>query len=266
MPSTNVKQITRAEFTNVDAYQQIVQCKQPILIKQLVNDQSLEQLLINEKQQLKPLYSRGAVPFLYLYFDNETLRKAIFSLPIVQSLVQHKHTKFRSAMRLWQHKSGHISPLHYDQRSTDLLNLCVHGEKRWLFAPPTAKLNCWPFFNIALPWQTHRNIEWQTVTMNAGDLLYIPRNWFHQVLTTQDDTRNINLIFNDLSDSVIADRELELAAMRSAIIPNYIYGDNIPVLNQAIQQVSKRRMLKRFIIEMRFIILLIGLAILIYQL
>jgi len=86
--------------------------------------------------------------------------------------------------------------------------------------------------------------------MQAGDMLYIPRNWFHRVETLADNTENINIIFNDLADKYMQSREQELAAIKNLLIPNYIYGDNIAMLNEQIKAVSKKRIFKRLIKEL----------------
>jgi hypothetical protein len=243
-----------------DLFDCIIAAKQPLLIKKLLTDNTLDTTLLAHKDNITPLYSRGAVPFLYTYFDSPELRSRIFSLPIISQFVGNKKLKFRKEMRLWQHQQGNISHLHYDQRSTDLLNLCLHGEKKWLFASPESAIYCWPFFNIALPFQLKKkSVRWLELTMSAGDLLYIPRNWYHQVTTTKDDTRNINIIMNDLTDPTMQTREQELAAFRSLIIPNYIYGDDIEVLNNSIKQVPKTRIFARLLKELSPVIIILSL-------
>jgi len=238
---------------HIDFYEEVVKQKQPILIKNFVDSCALQQLINNNKTQMKPSYGRGAVPFLYLYFDNTRIRDYLFSLPLIKNLAANSNTQFREKMRFWQHNKGNISNFHYDQRSTDLLNLCVSGAKKWLFLAPEAPIKCWPFYNIALPFQQKVKAQALTITMAAGDLLYIPRNWYHQVETLEDNTQNINVIFNDLADSKMQTREQELAAFRHLLIPNYVYGDDIEVLTNTIKSVSKRRIANRLIKEILFL-------------
>lgn len=230
-------------------YDDFVRCKQPILIKNAVNSDEIKQLINDRKKEIKPLYSRGSVPILYTYFNDPTIRKYLFGLPIIKHLICNDKTQFRDEMRLWHHDKGNISYFHYDQRSTDLLNICVSGSKQWLFLPPDAPLKCWPFYNIALPFQWKTKSKAISMIMEQGDLVYIPRNWFHQVTTLQNNTSNINIIFNDLADPIMENREKELASIKQLFIPNYVYGDNIDVLNDAISQVPLFTTIKRILVE-----------------
>ena len=153
-------------------------------------------------------------------------------------------------MRLWHHNKGNISYFHYDQRSTDLLNICLSGSKQWLLLPPDAPLKCWPFYNIALPFQRKKKKQAISLIMEQGDLIYIPRNWFHQLMTLEHNTKNINLIFNDLTDNQMATRERELTSIKRLFIPNYIYGDNIAMLNNTIDSVPILKTLARLFREL----------------
>jgi len=240
-----------------DFYDQIIALKKPILIKNFLNTAEFQQLLTEKECQMTADYGRGAVPFLYLYFDNAVIRNYLFNLLLIKNLVANKNTQFRDKMRFWQHKKGNISHFHYDQRSTDLLNICISGSKKWLLLPPEAPLKCVPFYNIALPLQKSVKEQALEITMQAGDLLYIPRNWFHRVETLENNTQNINIIFNDLADSKMQPREQELAALRNLLLPNYVYGDDIKALNVEIKSVTKHRIGKRLLIELLPFILLV---------
>ncbi|PCI62623.1 MAG: hypothetical protein COB35_03070 [Gammaproteobacteria bacterium] len=242
--------INSSELSHNNFYQKIVKRKQPVLIKNVINTAEFQQLLSDNKTEMKADHGRGSVPFLYLYFDSETIRNYLFNLPLIKNLVKNKNTLFREKMRFWQHHKGNISHFHYDQRSSDLLNVCISGSKKWLFLPPEVPLKCLPFYNIALPLQKSVKAQAIEITMQAGDLLYIPRNWFHRVETLADNTENINIIFNDLADKHMQTREKELAAIKNFLIPYYIYGDNIAVLNEQIKTVSKANIAKRLLIEL----------------
>lgn len=240
-------------------YNDFVQYKKPVLIKGALSSKRLNQLVLDKKDKIKPLYTRGAAPFLYTYFDDITIRDYVFDLPIIKHLINNSDTLFREKMRLWHHSKNNISYFHYDQRSTDLLNICLSGSKKWYFLPPDAPLKCWPFYNIALPFQKNKKQKAMTLIMEQGDVIYIPRNWFHQVTTLEDDTKNINVIFNDLADTKMEKREKELASIKRLFIPNYVYGDNIAVLNDAISNVPLLITLKRLLIELAPILVFITL-------
>tara|TARA_R110001583_G_scaffold106334_1_gene254582 strand:+ start:4648 stop:5421 length:774 start_codon:yes stop_codon:yes gene_type:complete len=254
--------INSQEIEYCNFYHDFIQHKKPILIKNALNSNTLNQIVIDKKEEIKPLYSRGAAPFLYTYFEDSTIREHVFKLPIIRHLFDNPNTQFREKMRLWHHNKGNISYFHYDQRSTDLLNICLSGSKQWLFLPPDAPLKCWPFYNIALPFQKEKKKKAIAMVMEQGDLIYIPRNWFHQVTTLEDNTKNINVIFNDLTDKKMEKREKELASIKRLFIPNYIYGDNIAVLNDAIDKVPMLITMKRLLIE--FVPMFIFIGILFY--
>lgn len=241
--------VNSQEIEHCNFYHDFINQKKPALIKNTFNSNKVKQLISNREKEIKPLYSRGSVPFLYTYFDDSIIRDYVFDLPIIKHLVCNDKILFRRQMRLWQHDKGNMSYFHYDQRSTDLLNICISGSKEWLFLPPETSLKCWPFYNIALPFQRQQKSKAISIIMEPGDLVYIPRNWFHQVKTLQDNTSNINVIFNDLADPIMENREKELASIKQLFIPNYIYGDNIDVLNDAIAQVPLLITIRRILIE-----------------
>lgn len=243
-------------------YSDFVQYKKPILIKNALHSKTLNQIVTDKKEDIKPLYSRGAAPFLYTYFEDSSIHEYVFRLPIIRYLFDNPNTQFREKMRLWRHNKGNVSYFHYDQRSTDLLNICLSGSKKWLFLPPEEPLRCWPFYNIALPFQKEKKKKALVMIMEQGDLIYIPRNWFHQVITLENDTKNINVIFNDLSDKKMEKREKELASIKRLFIPNYIYGDNISVLNEVIKKVPLFTTLKRLFIELSPVLIVITVLIL----
>lgn len=249
--------VNSKDIESRDFYHDFVCSKKPILIKAAFNSAELTRLINDKKEEITPLYTRGAVPFLYTYFNHATIRDFVFNIPIIKQLLTDNNTQFRKNMRLWAHNQGNVSYFHYDQRSTDLLNICLSGSKKWLFLPPEAPLRCWPFYNIALPFQKKKKKAAISMTMEQGDIIYIPRNWFHQVITLEDYTKNINIIFNDLADKKIEIREKELAAIKHLLIPNYVYGDNIAIVNEAITQVSLPTIFQRLLIELTPVILLI---------
>ncbi|UUO23728.1 hypothetical protein FGD67_11130 [Colwellia sp. M166] len=242
--------INSQEIEYRNFYRDFIQSKKPILIKSAFKPNTLNKIVTDKKDKIKPLYSRGAAPFLYTYFDDSTIRNYVFNLPIIKCLLDNPNTQFREKMRLWHHNKGNISYFHYDQRSTDLLNICLSGSKQWLLLPPDAPLKCWPFYNIALPFQRKKKKQAISLIMEQGDLIYIPRNWFHQLMTLEHNTKNINLIFNDLTDNQMATRERELTSIKRLFIPNYIYGDNIAMLNNTIDSVPILKTLARLFREL----------------
>lgn len=248
--------INKDDFEPNSFYDDFIQYKQPVLVKNFLPTNELNQLFIDRRRNLKPSYGREAVPFLYLYFDDPLIRQYVFDLPIINALVHSKKIRFRRQMRLWEHGKGHVSRFHYDQYSIDLFNICLAGSKRWLFISPETPLKCWPFYNVALPFQKQYESNAIAMKMEKGDLIYIPRNWFHQVTTLQNDTKNINVIFSDLADTKLQQREKELASIKRLLRPKYIYGDNVEVFNDEIKKVTLATTVRRVFIEITPIFLL----------
>lgn len=99
------------------------------------------------------------------------------------------------APRLW-FGGGVEGPLHYDQSNN--LHAIISGTKRFIFANPDQLSNLYPMSVFSgmphmsraslrdpnyerFPRLRHaRSIE---VTVNRGDILFIPRGWWHQVST-----------------------------------------------------------------------------------
>ena len=102
-----------------------------------------------------------------------------------------------ASMTAWVGTS-HTEPLHYD--NSDNLHLMVQGQKRWLLFPPNSSLD-YPSIVAAEPksdqpytpdpFTSPKSLDSLTpaidVTLNPGDLLYIPAGWSHSVIS-QDET------------------------------------------------------------------------------
>ena len=107
-------------------------------------------------------------------------------------------------LNLWWGPGGHTEPLHYDSGDGTLLQL--YGTKRALLFPPSQTRNLYPFpvrsKGIA-PWISQVYVDRPDfkafpglrealehkidVTLNAGEVLFIPANWWHEVSATSDD-------------------------------------------------------------------------------
>jgi len=93
--------------------------------------------------------------------------------------------------RVWSHNKGNITRWHYDGNGQDVINICLHGKKRFYLAPP-GSIPVYPLSNIALS-----IIDWDNeyADIEQYDLLYIPSYWFHKVITLENKTVTINHIF-----------------------------------------------------------------------
>ncbi|MGE0445173.1 MAG: cupin-like domain-containing protein [Vicinamibacterales bacterium] len=106
-------------------------------------------------------------------------------------------------LNLWLGPAGHTEPLHFDTGDGTLMQL--HGAKRVVLYPPsqTPNLYPYPFYREIPPWfsqvdtdqpdpaafpdfaeaQRHR-ID---VTIQQGEILFIPVSWWHEVTALGDD-------------------------------------------------------------------------------
>ncbi|HJU40490.1 MAG TPA: cupin-like domain-containing protein, partial [Tahibacter sp.] len=101
---------------------------------------------------------------------------------------------------LWLGSQGNISSLHFDQPNNFFVQL--HGVKRFrLFAPhdydnlyPSATIGHFSRVNIEAPdlaaYPRYANARGVEVTVNAGDTLYLPPFWWHQVYS---DTTSVSV-------------------------------------------------------------------------
>lgn len=108
-----------------------------------------------------------------------------------------------SSLNLWVGPGGHMECLHYDAMDGTLMQL--HGSKRVVLFPPSQTFNLYPFpfyahlryglklrswFSRVYP--DHPDFEAfpklrqalkhkYDITLNPGDVLYIPAGWWHEV-------------------------------------------------------------------------------------
>ena len=118
--------------------------------------------------------------------------------PIMRRLADNTGMEAAIDLNLWWGPGGHTEPLHYDSGDGTLLQL--HGTKRTILFPPAQSKNLYPFplrrKGIA-PWVSQVYIDRPDfdrfprlrealehkvdVTIDAGEVLFIPTNWWHEV-------------------------------------------------------------------------------------
>lgn len=121
-------------------------------------------------------------------------------------------------LRFWQSQGGHQTPWHYDGNALDVVNVQLTGSKRFTLAPPSRELPWIRFLPVSALAYGDAVVPVQQVTLNAGDLLFIPRFWSHRVEALETVNRNVNWVWTDSDytpDSAVAVREAErLAAVK----------------------------------------------------
>jgi hypothetical protein len=126
-------------------------------------------------------------------------------------------------VRLWIANKGTVSGWHYDGNGVQGLNVQVRGRKRFDLISPRTPLRCLSFSNLAREWLRPleslrvRPLEWATVELRQGDMLFLPQYWFHRVVSLDHYNVNVNWVWTDPelalgSATPVADMERERLA------------------------------------------------------
>ncbi|MBD2295153.1 cupin-like domain-containing protein [Anabaena sphaerica FACHB-251] len=194
---------------------------------------------IQKLKQLTPFYIRSR-------FEKETHRnigwfdselspviedKFIFTPDIVQKTLARSDISLRpKPVRVWLQLGGHKTFQHYDGNSIHGFNLQILGKKHWVITSPNTPLPTVPFSFLGLVKRdfkvTPDNYDFYSFTTQPGDLLFLPRYWFHEVHCLSQTNININWVWTpsypDIS-SKIGKREAELLKIRTILpILNYV--------------------------------------------
>jgi hypothetical protein len=157
-----------------------------------------------------------------LWFDvrPEVLAWVCPTPPILQPLLDGTRAFCRrNFVRVWFSQRGDTTPWHYDGNSIHVCNLQLAGRKKWVIVSPDNPLSCIPFSNTCLfrdyALEGKRHHEF---TLDEGELLFLPRYWFHRVESLGEQNININWVLTPLSKptpSRTAQREAELIWLKS---------------------------------------------------
>jgi hypothetical protein len=124
--------------------------------------------------------------------------------------------------RLWMSEAGECTPWHYDGNSLEIFNAQVVGKKRFTLVSPHTPIDLGAFSLLgrrpqALPEELLSDAhDYTSFELRAGDLLYLPRHWFHFVESLDAFNANVNWVWTDLRsgslDNPVSRREQELVA------------------------------------------------------
>ena len=96
-------------------------------------------------------------------------------------------------VRIWYSQANHITPWHYDGNSLHVFNLQLKGSKRWKIVSPSSPIRCIPFTRIAIPQEVNcSEPNHFKFILNEGEMLFLPRYWFHEVESLSSENVNIN--------------------------------------------------------------------------
>ena len=152
-----------------------------------------------------------------MWYDvREQLLDEICGTPELISTVMNPADAFlrENCVRIWFNPQGHISPWHYDGHSLHVFNLQLKGRKHWSIVSPETPLACMPFNNTCLLNRySMRNRRHYEFTLEEGDMIFLPRYWYHLVKSEHAMNVNVNWVLMSKQkpvDSKIARREAEL--------------------------------------------------------
>lgn len=154
-------------------------------------------------------------------------------------------------IRLWKHNAGNLTQWHYDGNGTDLLNISLTGAKHFYLSPPDS-LPLYPLSNIALPIDFK---ETSLVEIKPGDMLYIPAYWFHKVITTEDNTMNINYVMYNKNNAKIASSRHQEIFMLHKLANTTMDKEILCVHDTSVQNAITRGFIETWYIFLIFILL-----------
>lgn len=124
--------------------------------------------------------------------DNKFINK------ISAELGECSNIKIYDEYRVWNHNKNNITQWHYDGNGIDVINICFNGKKKFLLAEPNSQIT-FPFTNITILETHNKTYEY---ILEPGDLLLIPRFWFHKVITLKNETITMNFCLTNNHDTV----------------------------------------------------------------
>lgn len=161
--------------------------------------------------------------------DSETIRIPEF---ILATLNRDDISVRKSPMRLFLHPAGNFTLPHYDASSMHGFNQQIIGKKHWVITSPNTPLPCIPFIfagSVGKDFKYNRNIhDYYEFDTLPGDILFLPRYWFHEVHAIDPINLNLNWVFTPITpneSSILGRREVELVKLKKTLsIFNKIFG------------------------------------------
>lgn len=171
------------------------------------------------------------------WYNSNSVDNEIIGIPeIVRQVMHRSDMSFREMpMRIFMQPRGHVTLPHYDGNSLHGLNLQVIGRKKWILTSPHTPLPTIPFMFAGM---VKRDFYYDPVKYDfmefetgSGDLLFLPRYWYHEVHSLDKVNLNINWVFTPLEpneDSLLGRREVEIVKLRKLIpLINKVFPDDL---------------------------------------
>lgn len=202
-----------------------------------------------------------------LWYDvrRELLDQICATPPLVDRLMNPDEAFLReNCVRVWFNPRGHITPWHYDGHSLHVFNLQLKGKKRWTIIAPETPPLCTPFSHTTLfKHVSLKGKRYYQFDLNEGDMLFLPRYWFHYVESEGEMNINVNWVLMPKSKPVPTRtglRESEMMWLKQRLEPvlpgqakrtvKTYAGKGHEAVSAITQQVTKASALRRALIEL----------------
>lgn len=161
-----------------------------------------------------------------LWYDvRRDLLDQICTTPAVVDELMDPEAAFlrENCVRIWFNPQGHITPWHYDGHSLHVFNLQLKGKKRWTIVAPETPFACTPFSHtVATKRPSLNGKRLFTFEVEEGDMLFLPRYWYHYVESLGEMNINVNWVLMPKVPAVpsaTATREAEMMWLKSRMDP-----------------------------------------------
>ncbi|MEP7702690.1 cupin-like domain-containing protein [Paraglaciecola sp. 25GB23A] len=203
------------------------------------------------------------------WFDADLVDNGTIQIPtIVKMILAREDMSVRqSPMRLFMQPQGHVTLPHYDGNSLHGLNQQVLGKKHWIITSPNTPLPSIPFMFAGLVGKDFTynpdKFDFYEFDTLPGDILFLPRYWYHEVHSMEPINLNLNWVFTPTTpnlNSILGRREVEIVKLRntmplvnSAFFPDKFSnygGQGKELIDAYSKDVSNWKMLRRLFQEL----------------
>lgn len=155
---------------------------------------------------------------LWYWMEKDCLNDEYTTPAIIDKTLAAKKTVFwrTRAMRVWIHGKNNLSSWHYDANMVSVFNIQVTGRKKWSLISPETPIDYYPFTNFGILDSQGNNIFQDKIhtcfELNAGDMLFLPPLWIHQVEACEDENISLNWLVTKKQTQVVSktlQRDLE---------------------------------------------------------
>lgn len=200
-------------------YEQYYKTEQPVVIENVGSDWPARNKWTSD--YLQHALSRepsAKATALWYWLDRGAMEYDYATPEIIENLYRSDECFPRAQnLRIWVHAAGNVSPWHFDTNMVNIFNVQVTGNKEWFLLSPKTPPICYPFSFYAIidgrgDEIFHDKIHTR-VTLNEGDMIYIPPCWFHKVVSCDTENISLNWIMTNrktVVNSKAMARELEI--------------------------------------------------------